>query len=436
MNPAENLARIILRPDGSVHTAFQDCRSIFSTATNLSELFANPIEFIKTKSYTYEESTFEINRKRVVLDEVLGLTLASINSDKQIICDFPELFQFIFNIPTEAKTQHLNMKSFELETVLSDEKSYLLRYYLEFTSKLTSTLSIKNNIKLRNEIQSEIIREILNTFFMDTLPEAPKEKDVTSQINLAENTVLFEAKSQPKMVGVVEYSNQWGLSPQTVRLYIKQNRIKSVTKTSRGAFLIDINEKPIDWDLRKDRKRKPTNESKYYRRRSKGSAEEVKQHILKLDLFSEKIAPYIHTYEELDYYTSHNYHEVCWDGQSALIIDINPDYISNAGIKNRDLLAAGKSPHIPNREKDEYTFHIHHIGQHSTSPFAIIPEYEHNAAGYSSFFHQGSPKEDLHTPEFEALKINFWRNYLKKYDESGSFAKIPFSNHRNKRNIK
>lgn len=120
-------------------------------------MFSDPIEFIESGSQAYKESTFDINRKRTALEDVLGLTLASVNSDKQIICDFPELFQFIFSLNTEKdKKRTLNMKSFELENILSDEKSFLLRYYLEFTNNLKFSLVIKKNIKLRDEVQFEI----------------------------------------------------------------------------------------------------------------------------------------------------------------------------------------------------------------------------------------------------------------------------------------
>ncbi len=435
MSRTENLVRVILRPDGSVHIAFRDIRSIYATPTNLLELFSNPIDFISNSSFSYKESTFEINRKRVVLEEVLGLTLAFVNSDKQIICDFPELFQSVFASEENEKNSPLNMSSFKLETILSDEKSYLLRYYLEFTNHLTSVLTIKNNIKLRNEIQSEIIREILNTFFTDTLPEKASLKDLSSQITQMESSVIYGTTPQKSdMITANQYAELLHLHPQTIKKYIHDNRLKSAQKTPSGYWLIDKNDRPLNWDLRKGRKRKPTETGKHYKRRSNGSAEDVRQYILKNNLFSDKIAQYIHTYEELEYYTKRNYHEVCWDGRAALIIDVNPEYISNEGKSNKEIMLKGRPPHIPDRNKDKYRYHIHHIGQHINSPFAIIPEYDHNGVGYSSVFHQGSPKENLHTPEFEALKINFWKNYIQKYDEAGKYSLMEYYNHRSKRN--
>lgn len=95
MAESKNLARVILRSDGSVHIAFYDVHSIYATAENIMKFFSDPIEFIENESQKYEDSTHLINRKRVDLDNVLGLTLASVNNDKQIVCDFPELFQYI-----------------------------------------------------------------------------------------------------------------------------------------------------------------------------------------------------------------------------------------------------------------------------------------------------------------------------------------------------
>ena len=434
MSIAETIARVILRSNGKVHIAFRDIRSIYATPKNILALFSDPIDFINNQSYSYKESTFEINRKRVVLEDVLGLTLASVTSDKQLICDFPELFKYIM-LSNDKQDEPLDMSSLVFENALSDEKSYLLRYYLEFTNNIPPLLTIKHNIKLRNDVQNEIIREILNTFFEDNLPEVSSVKDVSSHISQVENTIVYP-KENNVMVKVVEYAEIWNISIDTVRTYIRNGRIKSAVKHSSGYYMIDKNEKPIDWDLRKGRKRKKTTSEKFYKRRSTGSAAEVEEHILKLDLFSKRVAPYIHTYEELDYYVKRNYHEVCWDGQTALIIDVNPEYISKDGVKNRDLMAKGCAPHIPDRMKDDYVFHIHHIGQNSTSPFAIIPEYDHNGRGLSSVFHPGTPNTELHGPEFEAQKINFWRNYLRNYDESGNFVSIEYINQRRKRNKK
>ena len=124
-----------------------------------------------------------------------------------------------------------------------------------------------------------------------------------------------------------------------------------------------------------------------------------------------------------------------WNGFVALIIDVNPDYIhSQTNESNRVRMMAGKSPVVPDRSREEYVYHVHHIGQRSDSPFAIIPEYDHTGKSSAKVFHQGtSSDKDLHTPEFERQKESFWRAYIKEYDEAKCFVKIPYLNPKSKR---
>ena len=434
MADLKNLARVLLRSDGSVHICFQDIRSIYATPDALVELFSDPIEFIENGSLAYKESSFDINRKRVAMDDILGLTLATVNSDKQIVCHFPELFRYLFAAKMDAiqRTKPLNMKSFELEEILADEKSFLLRYYLEFTSYFKSAPAIKKNIKLREEVQFAIVREILNAFFDEELPAPEALIGLSEKIETIENDNLLkvEAPEEREWVSCQEYAKIMGCRVETIYIYLSKDLIKSAKKDSNGRWLINRNDRPIDWDLRKGRKRKEKKtEGKYYKRKLAGSAADVAEHILKLKLFTAAVAPYIHTFEELNYYTKRSYHEVSWFGRAALIIDVNPDYISGAtGIRNRDLMKAGKAPVVPHRDKEEFVYHVHHVGQHSSSPFAIIPEYDHNGKEFSAYFHQGAPNTDLHGPEFEAMKINFWKKYLDEYDKAGGFLKIPYLN--------
>ena len=440
MKDKKTIARVILRSDGSVHIAFRDVRSIYATPKNMMELFSDPMEFIERGSQTCEDSTFQINRDRVELNDVLGLTLATVNSDKQIICDFPELFQFMFaSTFSEAEmTRNLDMSSFELETVFSDEKSYLLRYYLEFSRGLKTSLTIKKNIKLRDEVQFEILREILNSFFVEELPNAAKTvENLSKQIESLESKTMYPLRGHDsdRMVSVSDYARINNVCASTVYKYIRESRLTSAVKDENGNFLLKRDEKPVSWDRRKGRKRKRSGDGVHYKRVSNGSADDVKEHILKQKLFTNAVAPFIHTFEELDYYAKRSYHEVIWDGRPALIIDVNPDYISQkTGKRNRDLMKEGKAPVVPDRAKEEYVFHIHHVGQHWQSPFAIIPEYDHNGKNYSAYFHPTKAKEDLHGPEFEAAKKTFWRCYIEKYDEAKSFRAIPYLNSKHNRN--
>lgn len=443
MKDRKSLARVILRSDGFIHIAFEDIRSIWATAENILELFSDPMEFIKTGSRQQKESTMEINRNRVPLDDVLGLTLAFVNTDKQIICEFPELFQFILSNYSSEKerNQPLNMKSFENVCTLSDEKSFLLQYYLEFTGNIKKPLTIKNNLRLRDEVQFEIIREILNTYFDDELPEPKKKDDLNKQLSKAENSKIFKKdppESEDGMLSTDQYAALIGVVPATVRSFINQGRLETAVRNERGYYLIHKDDRPKDWDRRKGRKRKSGKTDKgFYKRAAAGSAADVEEHIKTLHLFSDEVARFIRTFEELDYYTKKIYHELRINGRPILCIDVNPDYINTeTGERNRERMKAGKPPCVPSKAKEEYVFHVHHVGQSASvhAPFAIIPMYDHNGRNFSSIFHQGTPVENLHGPEFEAEKVNLWKTLLEEYDKvGGKFTAIPYLNPIHKR---
>lgn len=438
------LARVILRSDAGIHIAFRDVRSVYATAENLLALFSDPIEFIDRTSKSFESSAFEINRDRVELEDILGLTLASVNADKQIICEFPELFRCLFATMNgeESRSGRLDMKSFEFESVLSDEKSYLLRYYLEFTGKIKPGITIKNNIRLRDEIKFQILREVLNAYFDNDEPKTSAAIRLSEKIAAAEPGVMYPPDQTPQMVSPAEYARILDCSPYTVNRYLREGLIKSAVKQPNGRYLINSADRPIDWDKRKGRKRKSpkTENGVHYKRKSTASAADVCEHILKCKLFTEAVAPYIRTFDELDYYTSKSYHEIVINGKPCLVVDVNPDFISTAtGQSNRELMAAGQAPVFPSRDRQEFEFHLHHVGQTSKGnfPICVIPRFDHNSPKFSAALHPGSSAEELHTPEFDALRKNFWRSFLAEYDKAdGKFNAIPYLNHKQDRGYK
>lgn len=438
------LARVILRSDGSVHIAFPDIRSIAATAGNLLELFSDPIDFIEEKSKIYEDTTIKINRKRTAVDKILGLTLAVVNADKQIVCDFPELFQFMFSNlgSNEDQWRELNMNSISLEKIFSDEKSFLLRYYLDFTGSKDPDIVIRNSIRLRDEVQFEILREVLNMYFESKETKPAKALQLSELIVSAASEEVFENTNDPVMVGAAEYAKILGVSVQTLRKYIKQRRIKSARKASNGQWLFDPADRPIDWNLKAGRTGGGTKQEdgKSTRRPAEMSAADVEKYILKNHLFSAEVAPYIRTIKELDYYVKHNYHEIRVDGKPFLVLDVNIDYISSkTGKSNRELMKEGNPPVCPRRDREEYVWAVHHIGQTAVKnfPLAIIEEYIHTGSGYNAIFHPGNSGENLHTPEFEALKKSFWKGFLAAYEAAGEdFNKIPYCNRKQDRGRK
>lgn len=440
MKRTNDLARILLRPDGLVHIALRDgnaARSIAATPENLTALFSDPIIFILEKSATYASTTQQITRDRVALEDISGLTLASVSADKQVVCEFPELFRFVFASSENDKNYkaQINMNSLAFENILSDDKSFLLRYYLEFTNQLSTLSEIKHNISLRDEVQYEIIRETLNAFFRSTADTTPALPAIEEQIAAARQTTMSKKTSTlpPNIVTVAEYATRKGLNINTVRAHVKANRYKSAYKDDQGRWMLDINDELIDWDKRAGRKRSSTDE-KHYKRKTTCSAKDVEEAVLRNNHFTAAIAKTIKTPEELEYYLKHSYHEVFWNGRPALIIDINPEFISSDGRSNRDLILANKSPVYINPDGEEVPYHVHHVGQKLQSPFAIIPDHDHNGEMYS-YFHADQPDGDLHDTNFHLAKCSFWKTYLEEYDAAGKvFWKIPYLNPKKQKN--
>ena len=68
MKRTNDLARILLRPDGLVHIALREgasARSIAATPENLIALFSDPIDFVLNKSNTYLTYQFKLRMKSI-----------------------------------------------------------------------------------------------------------------------------------------------------------------------------------------------------------------------------------------------------------------------------------------------------------------------------------------------------------------------------------
>ena len=170
------------------------------------------------------------------------------------------------------------------------------------------------------------------------------------------------------------------------------------------------------------------------------SADDVQEYVLINHLFSPSVAPYFRTIDEVDYYVKHSYHEITINGRPCLVRDVNIDYISyKTGKSNRELMKEGKPPACARRDREEYVWAAHHVGQTKKGnyPIAIIPGYDHIGNGYNTIFHPGNSGEKLHDPEFEAMKRSFWKGFLAAYEAAGEdFNKIPYCNRKQDRGRK
>lgn len=437
------IARILLHPDGSLHIALNNFHTYFANTIAIQELLSDPYEFLEEGYKRYHDSTRETEAQRD--GSFRGLTLLNITADKCITCFFPELFQTLFSAMKEegsdklllTMTEYLNCKEFE------DEKSYFLKFFMEYGDVVGTDLVLKRSIPLSQETRINVLQETISSFWTERskMKERPavEQPDLADKIDTAkkENTKLPKRAFGAKLVTIEEYAVIYNKGTQCIKKRLKENRFTTAVLASDGkTWLLDPDEK-MD-DRRKGRKSTKKNAVTV-----NTSYEDLQRVIRHRKYCTDAIAKYIRTSEEMKYYfVKHFYHEIYWADIDvhALIIDISPDYISPLfGKSNREIILKDNgSPVIPNREgadpENTPRFDLHHIGQMYKSPFAIIPSTDHNSEKYSSVFHDRGSGEKVHDAAFKVKKMMFWKRYLEAYDAAdGVFGDIPYLNHKKDR---
>lgn len=468
------IARVILLPDGDIHIAYHNRQTYYCTPRSLLLLLSEPLQFVDQGRDFLDISTYIVNKKNDLVEKIQGLTLLTVYSDKHFVCEFTELFKLMYTpyILSSAKSNQNMRLTFEtLQSFTRDDKQDLILLYMVFTqSTLNGAQKKKRKIDISAEAQSKIVSEIINTTLKSKVKRAENEGDVSTVMDiLNEKTNISErmpqmdenleetesldliekdnavsndtalvagngaASPQDTFITLEEFARKHNVKERTVKEWINKGKVKSAHCDKNRKYWIDPNEPVID--LRANRKveeRKDGTGRKSIRIKGDSYAD-VQKYIEERGLVTSAVRPYIRIYKEMKYYEQHYYHEVKWETGSALIIDINPDYYCKTeGKTNREIIASGGSPVVPGNEG--YRYHLHHIGQKPESPFAIIPEYDHNSTELYSIFHQGkASKEDLHDKNYEEQKRLFWKTYIKYYDQCGSFFKISYLNPKSKR---
>jgi len=437
------IARVILVGSGNIFIAVKNGQVVLCTNHSLLALFSSPLVFVNESYKEFKLMTGDINTPMRELKDIPGLTLATVYSDKHIECRFPELFKILIKAGGDnSPEKSLDMKDYMYQSSFSDTKEHYIHMYLNLVNQPSDETIVNRYVALPSEVEHDIIHEMLNSRFKTSAPKTLNridefDVDLSPSVDVIhhdpesslQNLVKSPEDELKGFVSVAEYATIHSLKPEAVYHYIKNGRMLSAKK---------INSK---WHLSKNDKPTPTNKKrgnpggKPVIRLPGSSYEEVQQHIETRGIVTSKVRPFIRDYKEALYYERNNYHEVHWDGIIALIIDINPHYYcERLGKTNADLILAGDSPVVPNN--DEYVYHLHHIGQKRNSPLAIIPEYDHNSKELYSHFHPTTPTENLHDKQFEIIKKEFWRKYLKEYEIHTFFSKIPFKNHKRPKNNK
>ncbi len=434
------ISRVIMLPDGTVHIALLDRQTVACTPDNLSELLSDPYGFIEKGQFESKATTKVVNPEHSALEHVKGLTLLRIYSDAEIVCVFPKLFHSLFDSIGASSTEPLDLTNLVMDMDLSDEKHFLMKFFFDFTNEPRSKLVVQRKLGLDVEVRNEIMQETFNTIFAKAAPE----ENASAPDRAESSEPLFPAAKEPEdvFVSMQDFADMHGVSYSTVSGWVKKDKLRGVKKEN-GRIWINKNS-PIPEDERRNRPMPPKSAQgieKYMTPENGFNRQEATQdYIRNNNIVSPELGAFINNYDEIKYYESKFYREVNWNFRRALIIDIEPDYFSeSAQMTNRQLIQAGKSPRVPG--KDHVEFHIHHIGQKSNSPFAIIPGDVH--LKQYSVFHTSISKgikveneEDVHDDLFKAHKKAFWLRYLQEYDKTGIYNDIEHTNLRHKKNGK
>lgn len=100
------------------------------------------------------------------------------------------------------------------------------------------------------------------------------------------------------------------------------------------------------------------------------------------------------------------------NGQTALIRNIDLNYVDEFGRTNLERMKAGLSAIDPATEK---SYQLHHIGQRTDSTLAILTEAEHMQGGNNTIWHDTSITSTVHGPgnNWDAQRKAFWETMAK-----------------------
>lgn len=434
---SELFARVIMMPDASVYIVFKNKTAHRCTFKRLLYFLASPQDFRSTELKIQNLYT-DINPFGLDLINIPGLTLLKTYTDNTIVCVFPELFHilsvFCFRSTDLTYNHPINLNDYIGKMEFSNEKSFLLDFFCE-ANKLADGKTIKSLLHLDDETQNEIMREILNTSLFAATKKSinfANDIDNTNTSNqLTSSDSLISQSENFSYLSVSQFAAKNDVSVYAVYAWLREDKLPGVIRNPKNdRYLIPANTPCPEKHSTQNKKTFPNSilisvgkdTQKVKLLSDDAPYLKVQEKIKAEGLISDATRPFINTLAEYRYYTNHSYHEVYWNDRPALILDINPEYFSKKlGKTNRELIKDEKSPVVPGDEECKYI--IHHIGQRSDSPFAIISGKVHSE-NYS-LFHQGSPEKDLHDAEFEKQKRQFWNTYLDFYDSYGSYRAIP-----------
>lgn len=153
--------------------------------------------------------------------------------------------------------------------------------------------------------------------------------------------------------------------------------------------------------------------------------------------WSDSITKYLSSNEEAEIYKKAKLKEAKIGGRPALIrTDIDwsdyscrrnvwlkrehPDFYEWAkDYNNADLIGEGYAPLDHHGDQIE----LHHIGQHSDSPFSELTCYEHRSEGNFSILHPNGDESEINRYRFKTEKSDYWQARFKAFSKE-ELAKI------------
>lgn len=144
-----------------------------------------------------------------------------------------------------------------------------------------------------------------------------------------------------------------------------------------------------------------------------GLTEEEKAKIKEVTGWSDEIIDAIGSWEEYEIYKEAGLHEEDINGRKCLIrSDIDWDQKDAEGRTNRERvnLKPPEGPLVPINKNGE-KIELHHIGQHSDSPFAELTMKEHRGKGNYSILHDTEKEEsEIDRQKFADERSQHWQD--------------------------
>ena len=122
--------------------------------------------------------------------------------------------------------------------------------------------------------------------------------------------------------------------------------------------------------------------------------------------------------EEYEIYKGAGLETMIVNGKTALVQDIDLNYIGADGKTNLQLMLSGNSPVDPLTGK---AYELHHVGQSNDSILAILTQEQHRGEGVSKILHVLKESEVDHGSVWQKTVSEFWK-YLGNYYVQASAA--------------